>query len=216
MTIPANHRKPPLKLNGEDGLIKVRRSELSSSFPNEGLAEEAIFERYDAPLRLQIGRPNHSQEISPNEADTTCFRDTFMWARTGGTDYIGDGKPGVWVLDFMLIERGSFDDILQETIENGKTFTAIAASHMDIIAVLAGEERSSILTMARWASVGRFLETVHTLAKEKIPPTKLLKKLSLPRFNKFLEIAGHLSGRREAYHPYKLIKQTTSNNKETS
>ena len=206
MTIQANHRKPPLKLNGEDGLIKVRRSEVHSSFPNEELVEEAIFERYDAPLRLQIGRPNHSQEISPNEADTTYFRDTFMWARTGGAVYIGDGKPGVWVLGTMSIEQGSFDDILQETIENGKTFTTLAASHMDIVAVLAGEARNSILTFARWASVGRFLETVHTVAKEKIPPTKLLKKLSLPGYNRFLAVAGYLSGRRIEYHPYKLIK----------
>jgi hypothetical protein len=210
MTNQSDKNIPPLKLNGENGLIKVRRSESLPTFPNEELAEEVIFERYDSPLRVQIGRPNDHQKVDEpqNGADTTYFRDTFIWTRNGRIVDIGDSRPGVWLLGFISIQQGSFDDILHETLENGKLFTTIASSHLDIAAVLAGEGHKSILTIARWASVGRFLETVHTAAKEKIPPIKLIKKLSLPAFNRFWAIAAPLLGWRSEHYPYKLIKNT--------
>ena len=209
MSIQNNHNTASLKLNGENGRIIVRASENHSFFSSTPFAESAIFERYDTPIRVQIGRPNDSQEVALSEG-ASHYREHFLWTRTNTLADIGDGRPGVWVLGFTSIQRGSFEDVLLETIENGKSFAEAASSHVDIIAVLAGEEHKNILTIARWASVGRFLETVHTLAKENISAAKFLKKLTLARFNQYLATTGLLSGIQSEFHPYKLIRNQVS------
>lgn len=206
MTLQNNHSIATLKLNGENGKVIVHTSENHSTLP---FTEKAIFERYDSPKRVQIGRMDDSQEFDRPE-DAAHYRENFLWTRTDVTADLGDGRPGVWVLGFTSIQRGSFDDALLETIENGQSFTLIAASHMDIIAVLADEEKKSILTIARWASVGRFLETVHAVTKEKMPAAKLVKKLTLARFNQYLAATGLLSGIHSEYRPYKLIRNQVS------
>lgn len=209
MSIQNNHNTASLKLNGENGRIIVHSSEDHSSFSNRPFAEKAIFERYDSPMRVQIGRMDESQGVELAEG-TTYYRERFLWTRNNVTADIGDGRPGVWVLGFTSIQRGSFEDVLHEALENGKSFAQAAASHMDIFAVLADEEHKSILTISRWASVGRFLETVHTAAKEKMPAARLIKKITLARFNQYLTTTGLLSGIQSVYHPYKLVRNQVS------
>jgi len=209
MSIQNNHNTASLKLNGANGRIIVHSYEGQSSFSNTAFAEKAIFERYDSPMRVQFGRMDESEGNGLPE-DATYYRERFLWTRTNVTADIGEGRPGVWVLGFTSIQRGSFEDVLHEALANGKSFTQTAASHMDIFAVLAGEEHKSILTIARWASVGRFLESVHTAAKEKMPAARLIKKLTLARFNQYLATTGLLSGIQSVYHPYKLIRNQVS------
>lgn len=209
MTIQNNHGTESLKLNGENGRMIVHTSENHSSFSNTAFVEKAIFERYDSPMRIQIGRTDESQEVDLPE-NATYYRENFLWTRTGTMANIGDGRPGIWVLGFTSIQRGAFEDVLQETIESGKSFTKIAASHMDTIAVLAGEEHKSVLTVARWASVGRFLEAAHTATKVKMPAAKLIKKITLARYNQYLAATGLLSGIHSEYHPYKLVRNQVS------
>ena len=206
MSIQNNHSAASLKLNGENGRMIVHASENHSSL---SLIEKAVFERYDSPTRIQIGRVDDPQGIDLPE-DATHYRESFLWTRTDATADLGDGRPGVWVLGFTSVQRGSFEDVLHETIQNGKSFTEIATSHVDIVAVLAGEEHNSVLTIGRWASVGRFLETVHTITKEKMPAAKLIKKLTLARFNQYLAATELLSGIHTEYHPYKLIRNQVS------
>lgn len=209
MSIQNNYNTATLKLNGESGQVIVHTSENHSSFPKPAFAEKAVFERYDIPRRVQIGRIEDSQGIDLPE-DASYFSESFLWTRTDTPAFIGDGRPGVWVLGFTSIQRGSFDNVLRETLENGKSIAETAASHVDMIAVLAGDEHKSVLTIARWASVGRFLETVHTLSKEKLPAAKLVKKLTLARYNQYLAATGVLSGIHSEYHPYKLIRNQAS------
>jgi len=209
MTTQNSYSAASLKLSGENGQMIVHASDNHSSLAGTAFAEKAVFERYDSPARIQIGRTNDSQEFElPEGAAHYC--ENFLWTRTDTTADLGDGRPGVWVLGFTSIQRGSFDEVLNETVANGKSFTEIAASHVDIVAVLAGEENNSVLTIARWASVGRFLETVHTVTKEKMPAAKLIKKLTLARFNQYLAASGLLSGIHSEYHPYKLIRNQVS------
>ena len=210
MTIQNSHSTKSLKLGGENGRVIVHTSENHLSFSTNTFAEKAIFERYDSPMRIQIGRAADSQGVDLPE-NATYYRENFLWTRTGGgaADF-GDGRPGVWVLGYTSIQRDSFEEVLHETLENAKSFAEIAASHMDMIAVLAGEEHKNVLTVARWASVGRFLEAVHKATKEKMPAAKLIKKITLARFNQYLAATGLLSGIHSEYHPYKLVRNQVS------